>query len=79
MYNLDNEKEWYVVKVPCTDGVDRVGIDLSDWGDRTLLRDLTYDEALNMCPKMTHEHKLPIFNGENSSGYDIDWRKVEYK
>jgi hypothetical protein len=75
----DTVREWYVVKVPCTDGQDRVGIDMSDWGDRTILRDLTYNEALRMCPKMQHEHNLPIFNGENSPGYDVDWSKVEYK
>jgi hypothetical protein len=78
-YNPETEKEWYVVKVPCTDGKDRVGIDMSDWGNRTLLRDLTYDEALRMCPKMGKEHNIPMFNGENSPGYDVDWKQIEYK
>jgi hypothetical protein len=77
MNNADNTiKEWAVVRVPCTDGIERLGLDYDcDWPKPLqVLSNLTYNEAIVQCEKQSQELNMPVYSDE----YDVDWRKIEY-
>lgn len=77
MNNADDVvREWAVVRVPCTDGITRLGLDYDeDWPKPLqVLSNLTYNEAIVQCEIQSKQLNMPVYSDE----YDVAWNEIEY-
>lgn len=73
------QEYWTILKLPCTDGQQRVGMDedVNQYDEQHVLKNkLTFEQADNSIKEIAEKNQLEIFDDLNGS-YDVDWSKVK--